>query len=336
MERRINGYQRLFEVRLLHHYWLDEGGTIFDLIAASETKERRLLNYDMRNFLSVAPTASTAAAIAGFGGVFKEMDLGFVVGVPADAAIPADTTLDYVVTVTDSAFFNYTALTFAPHKITDIFYQPEKRVYRYKDNVPLLSNLTGGARTLDGGKVLFLSQDYPSLAATDSIESLIVSGPSLLQLTSDQPGAISRQLAADATTVPVFVNQSDVPAIAPPPGMTGAPARGIRLDEEDLPDDIFALIRLTAERPTDQDFSYIDNTGHSKAVHPVYQVRLKNRSTTWKYIHKATGVLDSQTPAPLPLTFFGNGGTRQKPSEGFVKPQIIANKIMDLVSEIFI
>jgi hypothetical protein len=336
MERRINGYQRLFEVRLLHHYWLDGGETIFDLIAASETKERRLLNYDMRNFLAVAPTASSAATIAGFGGVFKEMGLGFVVGVPADAAIPADTTLDYVVTVTDSAFFNYTTLTLVPNKITDIFYQPEKRVYRYKDNVPLLSNLTGGARTLDGGKVLFLSQDYPSLAATDPIESLIVSGPSLLQLTSDQPGATTRQLAADATTVPVFVNQSDVPAIASPPGMTGAPARGIRLDEEDFPDDIFALIRLTAERPTDQDFSYIDNAGHPKAVHPVYQVRFKNRSTTWRYIHKATGLLDSQIPAPLPLTFFGNGGNRPKPSQGCVKPQIAANKIMDLVSEIFI
>jgi hypothetical protein len=336
MERRINGYHRLFEVRLLHHYWLDDGETIFDLLAASETREHRLLNYDMRDFLTVAPTASTARTIAGFGGIFKETGLGFVVGVPADTVIPADTTLTFGVTVTASAFFNYTALTLVPQKITDIFYQPEKRVYRYKGNVPLLSNLTGGARLLGGGKLLFLSQDYPVLAATDRIESFIVSGSSLLQLTSDPPEATTRQLSADVMTVPIFVHQADVPAIVPPPGLSGAPASGIRLDEEDLPDDIFALIRLAAERPTDHGFSYIDNLGHPKVVPPVYQVRFKNRSTTWKYLRKTTGVLDSQTPAPLPLTFFGNAGTRPKPSEGFVKPQITANKIMDLVSEIFI
>jgi hypothetical protein len=336
MERLTNGYQRLFEVRLLHHYWLDDGETIFDLIATSDVRERRLLNYDMRKFLSVAPTAATVGTIAGFGGIFKEMGLGFVVGVPVDAAIPADTSLDFVVTVTESAFFNYTALTLVPYTITDIFYQPEKRAYRYKENVFLLSNLTGGARTLSGRKVLFLSKDYPALSAADPIESLILSGPSLLQLTSDQPGATTRQLAADASTFPVFVNQADVPVIVPPPGMTGAPARGIRLDEDGLPDDILALIRLTAERPTDQDFSYIDQTGHPKAAHPVYQVRLKNRSTIWKYIRKATGAIDTQTSAPLPLTFFGNAGTRQKPSEGFVKPQITANKIIDLISEIYI
>ena len=27
------GYTRLFEVRLLHHFWLDDGATVFDAIA---------------------------------------------------------------------------------------------------------------------------------------------------------------------------------------------------------------------------------------------------------------------------------------------------------------
>jgi len=37
-ERIINGYKRLFEARLLHHYWLDEGATLFDLISARPKK----------------------------------------------------------------------------------------------------------------------------------------------------------------------------------------------------------------------------------------------------------------------------------------------------------
>ena len=31
-EHTTSAYRRLFEVRLLHHYWLDDGATIFDKI----------------------------------------------------------------------------------------------------------------------------------------------------------------------------------------------------------------------------------------------------------------------------------------------------------------
>lgn len=335
MERLTNAYRRLFEVRLLHHYWLDDGGAILDLIVDPQRRDRRLLEYDMRRFLAVIPTASTAGAIAGFGGIYKEMGLGFTVAVPAGAVIPADTVLEFAVTVQDSAFFNYTAFTLRPRRISEIFYQPENRVYRYVENVPLLSNLTGAARSTAQGKSLFLSQDFPLLAGDDLVESLILSGSALLQLTGDQPGAATRELAADATTFPVFVHQGDVPAIVPPPGMTGAPTRGILLNAE-LPDHILALIRLTAVRQSDQDFDFVDGAGHPKAVPPVFQVRFLNRSTTWKYLDKNTGTLLSQTPTPLPLTFFGNAGIGQKPSQGVVKPLFTGNRITDLVSEIFI
>ncbi|GFO54798.1 hypothetical protein GMSM_18050 [Geomonas sp. Red276] len=334
METVTNSYRRLFEVRLMHHYWLDDGATIFDLIADQDRRTGRLLTYDVRRLLAMAPTASTAAAIAGFGGVCKETGLGMVVAVPPGASIPADTTLEFAVTVRDSDFFNYTALTLRPRRIYEIFYQPEKKVYRYKENVPLLSNLTGAFRNL-GAKTLFLSQEFPPLAAGDPVESLVASLPALEQLTSDQPGAAVRQIAPDVSAVPVFLNQADIPAIVPPPGLTGAPPQGVLLGDE-LPDDLFALVRLTAVRTGDQDFSFVDNAGHPKADHPVFEVRLKNRSTTWKYLNKNTGAVISQSAAPLPLTFFGNAGTGRKPSAGVVKPAFSANRITDLVSEIFI
>ena len=59
------GYTRLFEVRLLHHYWLDEGATVFDAIADEAVKTRRLLTYDVRRVLEVEPSAATAAASPG-------------------------------------------------------------------------------------------------------------------------------------------------------------------------------------------------------------------------------------------------------------------------------
>ena len=54
----------------------------------------------------------------------------------------------------------------------------------------------------------------------------------------------------------------------------------------------------------------------AKTPSPVYQVRFKNRSTVWTYLDKQTGAVTSTEADPLPLTHFGNAGTKQKPSRG--------------------
>ena len=46
-ERTGINYRRLFEVRLLHHYWLDEGQTPFEHIADQQMRSRRLLRYEV-------------------------------------------------------------------------------------------------------------------------------------------------------------------------------------------------------------------------------------------------------------------------------------------------
>jgi len=53
-ERIVNGYKRLFEVRLIHHYWLDEGGDVFDSLG-EDIRNKRLLTYDLRPFLAITP-----------------------------------------------------------------------------------------------------------------------------------------------------------------------------------------------------------------------------------------------------------------------------------------
>ncbi|HBG06843.1 MAG: hypothetical protein A2075_00115 [Geobacteraceae bacterium GWC2_58_44] len=330
-----NRYQRLFQIRLLHHYWLDEGGTCFDLIASQATREERLLSYDMRSFLAVAPTAVTAQLLDGLGCVYKNSALGCMVAAPQARVIPDDAIFEFLVTVQNAAFFNYTALTLRLQKIYEIFHQPEKKIYRYKEHVPLFSNLTGASRGTGPGKALFLSTEFPALSADDKVEALFVSGNSLVQLTGDQPGAGTHQIAPQATNLPVYVNQADVQAIVPPAGLVGAPARGIQLTDE-IPDHVFALIRLCAIRPDDTEFSLIDADGHAKSPGPVFDIRFKGRSTTWQYLNKSTGALISAESNPLPLTHYGNAGSKQKPSEGVVKAVQSGDKITQLVSEIFI
>lgn len=331
-------YKPLFEVRLLHHYWLDEDVTVFDLISDADKKNQRLLRYDRRSFLAVAPTAATAKHLKGLGCVYKDSAMGFVVASPATKVIPADTLFEFVITVTNSDFFNYTALTLPTQKIAEIYYLPEGTVYRYKANVPLLSNLTGVSRGLGNNKSLFLSSKYSARSPGDKIESLVISaGGALTQLTSDTPNPTSQQLNAQASNLPVFVHQNDIPAIVPPIGLVGAPQRGIRLSK-DIPDNVFALIRLSPLRADDNSFSFTDGNGLAKTPYPIFQVRFKNRSTIRRYINKRTGTVVLTEIEPLPLTCFRSpsSDSNPAPTEGWVKAEKSGAKITRLISEIFV
>jgi hypothetical protein len=334
-EQVISGYRRFFEIRLLHHYWLDEGSTVFDLLADQAKQDARLLAYDSRPFLKIAPADATATALNGCGGFFKETRLGCIVAGPSSAVIPTDLTLEFIITVQNQDLLDYTALTLRPRRIYELYHQTEKKTYRYKENVPVLSNLTGTARGAGPTRRLFLSKEIPVPSADDQVEALVVSGGALMQLTGDQPGAATQPVGPVVADLPVFVHQGDVPVIVPPAGLAGAPPRGVLLTDE-IPDSIFALVRVAPVRADAGEFSFIDGGGHPKVPPPVFHVRFKNRSTIWRYLNKTTRAVISTEATPLPLTWFGNAGTKQKPSEGLVKPEKSGDRITQLVSEIYV
>ena len=339
-------YNQLFEVRLLHHYWLDDGNTCFDLIAAKEKKEKYLGMYDVHSFLEIAPTAATAKMLNSLSCLYRNTALGFMVTVKDGTAIPADAVFDFVVTVQNPAFFNYTALTLRAQAIHELYHQAENKTYRYKESVPVFSNLTGIARGNNPDKDLFLSREIPQIkpdAALSSFnveEFLVIEGDdALYQLTMDKPDVSTgrQRLGRDsdkALDLPVFFNQADVPEITYPEGLAGVPIRGIKLTD-DIPDNVFALIRLSAVRNDEGAFSFIDGGGQAKSTYPVYQIRFKSRSAFWKYIEKNNATtLSGKT---LPLTFFGNAIiTKQKPSEGVVKAVMDDKRVTQLFSEIFV
>lgn len=334
-ERITSSNKCLFEVRLLHHYWLDDGGTLFDDLPSQAAKDARLQSYDRRRFLGVRPTPSTERLLAGKRCLFKETALGFIVTAPVDAQIPEDTVLEFVVTVKDARFYDYTALTLQSQTIHEFFNTADETAYRYKENVPVLSNLTGVARGSGASRELFLSQQNRVKKSDDPVEAIVQSGAKLLQLTGEGSSAATQQLTASAKNWPVFLHQGDVPEIEPPSGLTGTPANGIRLSAE-VSDDVHALIELAAVRPGKSYFSYIDASGNPKSPPPVYQVRFKNRSTFWRYLDKATGIEITTEAEALPLTYFGNAGTKQKPSGGLVKPEKSGTKITRLISEVYV
>ena len=116
-EQIVNGYARLFELRILHHYHLDDGDKVFDMAVAPE---RLLKGYDVRRFFRIQPTADTAQRLAGLRCVFLNTAIGFVVAAPKDKELPVDTLFEFVISVTDPAFFNYTALTLLPRDFIEV------------------------------------------------------------------------------------------------------------------------------------------------------------------------------------------------------------------------
>lgn len=333
--------KRLFEVKIFHHFWLDQGETFFDALS-EEHQEKRLKDYDVRQILTVSPAPQTRKALRGTGAILHNTALGFQVALPEGRSIDLNDTYEFFITVKDPYLANYTALTLAPQKITEIYHKPEKKLYRYKENVPLLSNATGTSRNIGGEEALFLSSEYPAAASDDKAEYLVLSGGALEQLTGDQPGAQTRQIASNASEAPVFVHQGDVPAITPPAGVAGAPAHGIELTPG-TSDNLFALIRLRAGGNANAAFDFVNNNGETKESPPVFHIRLKNRSTIWKYIssHNET-LLDN----PLPLTHYGNANytgdegdsaPRRKPSTRQIRPEITTGgKVTQIISEIYV
>jgi hypothetical protein len=324
-------YQKLFDVKLLHHYWLDDGAVVYDQIADPIAKTQRLQDYDIRPFLSISPTAATSKKLAAVGAKFCTTAYGFSVFLAKNMKVALDSSWEWVVIVNDSSFFAYTAFGLLNQTIREFRHPLQNKIYRYKENVQLFSNTNGDIR----GSQLFLSQPLPKLAADDRIESLIQAGNALKQLTSDQPGAQTQTLNASYRKLPVYAHQGDIPVISLPPGLNAPPLRGIELSEG-IPDQVYALIRLQATRKDKPVFSLVDDNGLAKDVAPIFEVHLKNRSTLRRYIHKQTGNIISTENNPLPLTFFGNAGSGQKPLP--TPPRIIKNgsRIVQLISDIAI
>ena len=101
-ERIDSAYMRLFEIRLYHHYWLDNGITLFEQIPEQDKSDRYLREYDIRSFLTLEPTVATTKRLTGLRGVIRNTALGCIVGVPSQDVISRDMpdiTLDFVVTV---------------------------------------------------------------------------------------------------------------------------------------------------------------------------------------------------------------------------------------------
>jgi hypothetical protein len=331
-------FTRLFEVRVLHHYWLDEGTTEFGAIPDDDLRMSRLLTYDVRDVVTVEPSGPTSELVGGLRGVIRATALGLVVAVPDDATVPLDSTFELHLRAPAPDYAAYTALTLRPQSIVDVTDPADGAVHRYKANVPVLTNASGARRGSGARRRLFLSTEYGSGAgAGDGVEALVTSGSNVRQLTGDPPDAPLQTLGAKSA-LPVYVHQGDVPVIVPPTGSTGAPPRGVELTP-DIPADVIAIIRLSPRRTGDNTFSFANANGTPRTPTRKFEVHLRNRWTNRRYRDRRDGSVMSTEADPTPLTYFGNAGTKRKPPTVALDVQRDAGtpaRITQLISDIYV
>jgi len=99
------------------------------------------------------------------------------------------------------------------------------------------------------------------------------------------------------------------------------------------------VIRLVPRRADDTAFSFANANGTPRTPTRVFEVHLRNRWTTWRYRKKERRLDHRDRADPLPLTHFGNAGTKQKPSTPAIGIERDAGdplRITRLVSDIYV
>lgn len=121
-------YRPLFDVKLLHHYFLDEGGEIYGDTLDAANMEKNLSAYRLSNFMSVQPTENTVTALRNLRSRFILSNHGFQVVTSSEGDEPFipfsdNSKFDFILKITDQYFENYTNITInrsAPLFLTNV------------------------------------------------------------------------------------------------------------------------------------------------------------------------------------------------------------------------
>lgn len=111
-------YKQLFEIEILHDYFLNDGATAFSILSDAD-KKKRLKLIDISEFIEVAPTHDTIKKMAGHKIVFKKHKSGLSAFCKITngsqstpfIALPSSLSLKYLIKIKDAFFGNYTDLT---------------------------------------------------------------------------------------------------------------------------------------------------------------------------------------------------------------------------------
>ena len=117
-------YGLLFEVTLLHNYFLNNGEETFAAMSDSD-KEKMMHQFTTDAFTAITPTFETYRILQNYKMVFKKTKTGFRVYIKVKETdeidpyikIPVDLNLQFLIKINDYQFENYTDVDFALNQV---------------------------------------------------------------------------------------------------------------------------------------------------------------------------------------------------------------------------
>jgi hypothetical protein len=116
-------YGILFEVRIIHHFFLNKGENAYDAMSDAD-KANMMLKYDVREIFEIVPTKECSKILSAHNCIFKMTSSGILVGLRAESdglepqkfkpfvTLADDLMLTFLVKLRDMDFMNYTTLPF--------------------------------------------------------------------------------------------------------------------------------------------------------------------------------------------------------------------------------
>lgn len=275
-------YKILFEVKILHHYFLNKTNNVYDNMTAPD-KADALRGYDVTKFISIQPTPETAALLSKNHCVYRSTATGLIVGLQSiksgtkfAPAFPLSDDLRFTFTIRfeDVYFTNYTALPLL--KNLNSCYYLQNRKDNSAKKFPFLTQFPAAftAGTYSAGDIisddaanpaqLFVAKKLTTTAApgADWTDDPLVAGKPLQYLTKKDlldvhTGSLRYNTGQTALNLTITITNRWGDTIAPKFETTTDDDKVIALvDLHLLPEDFYTIKLEDAAIPYTKQFSF--------------------------------------------------------------------------------
>ncbi len=351
-------YSILFELKILHHFFLNRGVKHFSTMTEEEQAEA-LLYYDIADFFHITPSDLTTNDLARHQCLFKPTATGLIVGLKTEVddgppkkhkpfqSLDNDLTFTFHIHLKDFNLLNYTALPLSDNS---------GRLYLFTNHGGALSktfpSLSAHPHTFVTGHK-YMPGDMvtdngatPSKLHTANLKTTINPGVNGEWLTENIADGLPMSYAGETDRYRVVrrqmlyrVKTAGVEPVVEIKTAAGTVVevkndilpgefRTIQLDLRGLPEGLYSLHAESSDLTYQDDLQFyllqgqevpfaivqcavksdttsydmLDSEGFTRS--PVYELRLRNRATHWRYIGKQFNA-SSVTAAPMPLTRLG-------------------------------
>ncbi len=184
-------YKPLFQVNILHNYFLNSGVDEFFSMTES-AKNKQLDAYDVNTFFSIKPTGNTARKLSGHNLVFKTTNTGFTVWCKVTGNnnnipfINLDSNLffTFLLKIKDPAFFNYSNLNL--ENAAKLYYFSNRKHTRESGRFRLI-NQSGNNHRINKYFVLSDSSIEMELEKLNASEKANLFGITRIFIKADKP-----------------------------------------------------------------------------------------------------------------------------------------------------